>query len=282
MEDVPERWPEWVAFVGGKGELPKGMPPLWKWLLERYASVPETRTVAFQWWLEKIASYGQRKALIESAIRSLSLSPDENPVYTSMKRNIAKSESSVTYRIFSPEKDTVEFFWLKRDSATFAPCPSTYAATVDTSLGNKQVQIPEETGSMIGFLMPKEGKLIFKTVDSATFNQKKGAKKTPGGQRSQGAECGNTSNMQDHQRKAHILHVAGLASDLGPFMLPDAEGAENKERSDRPEHLKDMKHASLCLYMEFLTRLFDARRVGGRRWFLNAIEAAQTNMMVKQ
>jgi hypothetical protein len=276
--DVPERWPEWVAFVEGKGELPKGIPPLWKWLLERYASVPETRTVALQWWLEKIASYGQRKALIESAIRS----PDENPVYRSMKRNIAKSESSVTYRIFSPEKDTVEFFWLKRDSTTFAPCPSTYAAIVDTSLGNKQVQIPEETGSMIGFLMPKEGKLIFKTVDSATFTQKKGAKKAPGGQRSQGAECGNTSNMQDHQRKAHTLHVAGLASDLAPFMLPDAEGAENKERSDRPEHLKDMKHASLCLYLEFLTRLFDARRVGGRRWFLNAIEAAQTNMMVKQ
>ena len=278
-EDMPERWPEWVAFVKGEADLPKGMPPLWKWLLERYAPIPEVRTVALQWWLEKIASYGQRKALIEMAIRAL---PDEGPVYTSMKRNIAKTSSSVTYRIFSPEKDAVEFFWLQQGNSTFTPCPSTFAATVDTSLGNKQVHIPEETGSMIGFLMPKEGKLIFKTVDSATFNQKKGAKKTAGGQRSQGAECGNTSNMQDHQRKAHTLHVAGLASDLAPFMIPDAEGAENKERSDRPEHLKDMKHGALCLYLEFLTRLFDARRIGGRRWFLNAIEAAQTNMMVKQ
>jgi hypothetical protein len=47
-------------------------------------------------------------------------------------------------------------------------------------------------------------------------------------------------------------------------------------------HMKDITHQPLCIYMEFLTRLLDRMRVGGRRWFLSAVEAAQSGLKGKK
>ena len=76
--------------------------------------------------------------------------------------------------------------------------------------------------------------------------------------------------------------AAGRTSDLAPLMLPDEEASWDgvKTRIMRPEHMYDITHQPLCLYMEFLTRLFDAHKVGGAgvRWFLPATTAYYTGM----
>jgi len=67
-------------------------------------------------------------------------------------------------------------------------------------------------------------------------------------------------------------------------MLPDNdEGYDESmavtfKKTGRPYHLKDITHQPLCLYMEFLTRIFDARRLHGRRWFLTAAAATAAGL----
>jgi hypothetical protein len=68
-------------------------------------------------------------------------------------------------------------------------------------------------------------------------------------------------------------------------MIEDADDRwDNKKEAEKrmavlaPIHMKDLTHLPLCLYMEFLARLLDARTVGGKRWFLNAIEASQSGL----
>jgi hypothetical protein len=69
-------------------------------------------------------------------------------------------------------------------------------------------------------------------------------------------------------------------------MLPDADSDYDETTSDakkrtQPTHMKDMSLQPLCLYMEFLTRLLDARHVMDLRWFLSAIEVPQSNLLSK-
>ena len=71
-------------------------------------------------------------------------------------------------------------------------------------------------------------------------------------------------------------------------MLPDSDetwdedGAKKRMAAVQPAHMKDITHQPLCLYMEFLTRILDARRVGDRRWFLSAIEAVRSGLKGKK
>jgi hypothetical protein len=58
-------------------------------------------------------------------------------------------------------------------------------------------------------------------------------------------------------------------------MYPVAAVAAEKKSVARKsfiEETSDMKQSTLCIYLEFICRLMDARRVGGKRWFLNDVE----------
>jgi hypothetical protein len=119
---------------------------------------------------------------------------------------------------------------------------------------------------------------VFKTLDNTK----------PKKHSSIGAECGNTSNLGEHHPRIRMLHAAGLTSELAPFMLPDSDaswdedGAKKRMTSMAPAHMKDITHQPLCLYMEFLARVLDARHVENKRWFLNAIEAVQAGLKGKK
>jgi hypothetical protein len=64
-------------------------------------------------------------------------------------------------------------------------------------------------------------------------------------------------------------------------MLPDSlesfepikAGAKVRMSTTGPEHMRDITHQPLCLYMEFLTRILDAVHLEGKRWYLSPIEA---------
>jgi hypothetical protein len=104
-----------------------------------------------------------------------------------------------------------------------------------------------------------------------------------------GAECGNTSNLGEHHPRVRLLHDAGRSdAALAPFILPDAdsdwnEGVAKKHMAAlKPQHMKDFTHQPLCLYMEFLTRLLDAKKIGGRRWFMTSFESANAGLKSKK
>jgi hypothetical protein len=129
-----------------------------------------------------------------------------------------------------------------------------------------------ETGAYFGFITTKSKKLVFKTLDTKST-------------KTAGAECGNASNLGDHHLRVVALHDAGRkVPELAQLMLEDSneswdeKGAKARMASLKPTHMKDITHQPLCLYIEFLVRLFDARRVDGKRWFLNAVQSSQSGL----
>ena len=276
------KWAEWLAYVntGGKSAFPSSLTStqrIWSWILERYAPVPELRQVALRWWIDKIASYADQRILLELAAAG---AVDEltGGLVEALGSDIFHSGKLVAYRIFNPETNTVDFFSRSADAGAFVPCSSSIAAIVDKSLGNTPVNIATEAGTLLGFIAPKDKRIVFKTLD--TTKEKKHS--------SVGAECGNTSNLGEHHPRIRMLHAAGRASDMAPLMLVDADetwdkaGAKVRMTAIHPEHMKDITHQPLCLYMEFLTRILDARHIGDRRWFLGAIQTVQAKMKGKK
>jgi len=288
-EEVPvesealTKWAGWLAFVNSNGAtgLPAGMSStlrLWTWLLARYAGVPETRQVALRWWFDKLTQAEQR-SLLEIAGATDGGDPIVEGLQVMLSSEIFRSKQLVAFRLFNPETIEVQIF-SKPAVGSWGPATSTVAGIVDKSLGNKAVPIPSGTGSVIGFIAAKQGRTVFKSLD--TTKERKHS--------SVGVECGNTSTLGMHRPGVQALHAAALTSDLAPLMLPDSDESWNEAAAKShmsmvppaPEHLRDLTHQPLCLYLEFLTRLLDARHLGGRRWFLSAVEAMQSGLKGKK
>jgi hypothetical protein len=265
---ILREWNEWVAFVDRRGPLPKKIPStnsLWTWILKRYHDVPEVRTIALRWWFDKLTTFAEKKQLLHAA------TTDEGVLYETLKSDIFKSTKMNVYRIFNPEEASVQFF------CNNAPCASNVVEFVSGRLGSTPVKYPEQTGPLFGFYVRKDDNIVYKTLDTTK----------PMKRSSVGAVCETVSNMGEHRPRVQILHDAGRSSDLASLMLPDDDaswepvekGAKfGADEAGPPFHLKDLTHRPLCLYMEFLTRLFDARRLDGRRWFLNAIESSYSGL----
>jgi hypothetical protein len=264
-----------VAFVDskGRGPLPAKIPAtkkLWIWLLKRYAEIPEVRAVALRWWFDKMATFAEQKILLEAAVT------DEGTLREALKKDIFTSAQYNVYRIFNPEEGGVQY--LCRGTKTgFAPCTSTVEKFIGKQMGVTPIKYLEETGPLFGFIVAKGGDTVFKTLDIT-----KPMKKS-----SSGAVCETVSNMGEHQPRVQLLHEAGRASDMAALMIPDDEASwvpvpkGTKFGADElgpPFHMLDLTQRPLCLYMEFLTRLFDARRLGGKRWFLSAIESSYAGL----
>ena len=265
-------WTDWLAFVNG-GPLPSNIPTtqrLWTWLRDHF-SLPETRGVALRWFYDKACTYGEQKNLIEAALAG------NAELETMLRGEYLKTSSMSSYRLFNPETQVMDYFC--RSGGTYGPCTSMIAGVVEKQLTKAPLKIPEDVGTLVGFLAPKGDRLIFKSLDTTKPMKSKTA----------GAECGNTSNLGEHHPRVRLLHDAGRAdAALAPFILPDSddswsEGVAKKHMAAlKPKHMKDFTHQPLCLYMEFLTRLLDVKKVGGRRWFMSPFESANAGLKSKK
>jgi hypothetical protein len=268
-------WAAWRTFVfnGGLGTpaILKNIQQMWTWLLKRYDVVPELRQVAMRWWFDKVATYAEQRSLLELAV----MNPDaeDSALFTA---DIARSKTVVAYRIFNPDTHMIDFYCVNTEGL-FGPCPSsTLVKELGEILGNNPVK---DTGPLFGFLVSKVGTIVFKTLNQLAATTRK-----------LGAECGNTPNLPEHHPRVRILHAAAAIDPvLGPLMLPDDHAIWDKAAASKRakggsydlQHMEDITQKPLCLYMEFLTRMFDARRLEGKRWFLNAIEANQSGFKSK-
>jgi hypothetical protein len=275
-------WAEWVAYVDGpsRSKLPARLSStqrIWAWLLETYKSVPELRAIAYRWWFEKELNYEEQRSFLEYAV---GLEDPADPIRITADRDIFRNPSLRAYRVFNPATATIDIFRYNKEGAIVLcdPTHDAFRPAIDKGLGNVPIPIGVGTGALFGFLAPKTGRVVFKTLDNTK----------PKKHSSIGAECGNTSNLGEHHPRIRMLHAAGLTSELAPFMLPDSDsswdedGAKKRMTSMAPAHMKDITHQPLCLYMEFLTRVLDARHVENKRWFLNAIEAVQAGLKGKK
>jgi hypothetical protein len=264
--DLMDRWATWLAFVNSNGStgLPAGMSStlrLWAWILARYAGVPETRQVALRWWIDKCTPAEQRTLLETAAPQTEAGDPVVEGLQATLSSEIFRSKQLVSFRLFNPETIEVQIFSKPVAGGSWGPATSTVAGIVDKSLGNTAVPIPAGTGPLIGFIAAKQGRSVFKSLDTTK----------PRKHSSVGVECGNTSTLGMHRPGVQALHAAARSSDLAPLMLPDSDDTWNEAAAKThmaavaPEHLRDLTHQPLCLYLEFLTRILDARHLGPRR-----------------
>lgn len=282
-------WSDWYTWVsgGGAGAIPASVGAglkIWSWILERYAAVPEARTVALRWWFDR-CRYADQRVLLETVAVA---PPADGPLAglaAAVTGDLFRSGPMRAYRIYNPETMGVEYYCYSLAAAaggggppTFTPCDSKIATIIERELNKPPVDPMKSTGPLFGFLAAKKTDVVFKTLD----------KTQPIKPSSVGAECGNTSNLSVHHPRVRILQAVGRDSDLAALMLPDsdeswiAEGAETRKRAGRPEHMKDITHQPLCLYLEFLCRILDARRVAEKRWFLTAAAAATAGLKGKK
>lgn len=271
-------WVDWVHGDGAAATIPASVGAslkIWSWILERYATVPESRVVAMRWWFDR-QNYANQRALLEYTLQH----PEDGPLNVTLRSDLLRSKQVLAYRVYNPETLGVEYFCMSTAAAAdgFAACDSRFAAIVEKELNKPPVNFMDDTGPLFGFMAGKEGSVVFKTLD----------KTQPIKPSSVGAECGNTSNLSVHHPRVRVLHTVGRVSDLKDMMLPDgdddwdAAGADARKKTGRPEHMKDITHQPLCLYMEFLTRILDSRRVNSKRWFLTAAAAATAGLKGKK
>ncbi len=267
-------WTNWYSYVRGNGAAgPASLPVphrLWAWLLNRYAAVPEMQAVALRWWVDH-QDYASQRALLEFATTTTETTEEITALQQTLKRDIFATKQMNAYRIYNPSTMAIELF-CQSAGGDWGSCPSNISALVDKQLGNKPVTYPAETGPLFGFLSAKGEKIFFKTLDTT-----KGKKSS-----TVGAGCINVSNLGEHQPRVRLLHAAARELDpaIAPLMLPDddAAGTADKTAALTPTHLEDMTLQPLCLYMEVLCRLLDARALGGRRWVLDAVAAAHSGL----
>jgi hypothetical protein len=275
------QWEEWYAYVMsmGGGSVPSYMAStmrIWGWILDHYKAVPAATEIALRWWVDRL-TYTERRALLEFSVdRSATESGAIGTLVAILDANIFRTPTMVAYRVYNPDSAEVEV-WCRASTATggWSPCSSAIRPVVEKRLGNDPVPLASVAGTIVGFMAPKKGRLVFKTLDTSKVRK----------QSTVGAECGNVTNLGEHRPRVKLLHEAGRSvADLAGLMLPDEEtthdvaGARSRMDAMKPTHLHDLTHQPLCTYMEFLARLMDQAGVGRRRWFLGPIEAANSGL----
>ena len=284
--ELMSRFNEWIGYVTGgynTRELPAYLPKtqrIWKWILERFAAVPETAAVAARWWFEKVLSYKEQRTFLEMA---LAIEDPADPIRVVTDRDVFRNPSLRAYRIYNPSTSSIDLF-RRNSSGAIVQCAEggdMYRPIIEKGLAMKPTEIPADTGALLGFLASKTDQVIFKTldIDKVLKTDKK---------KYVGAECGGVSNMPEHRPRVQLLHAAARDSDLAALIIDDDDaswdesGAKKRMADFTIDHLKDITHQPLCLYMEVLARLLDAHHVGGKRWFLDGIEGVLSGIKGKK
>jgi hypothetical protein len=295
LTEVLDRLKKWVLYVDApdkeKAKIPSYLSStarIWNWILTQFKGMPAVRTVAYRWWMDHVPTYGERRGLLEYAL--LNIPPPGSKVslvYSALMKafqsDIFISTTSLAYRIYNPSTGEVEYMCRGvKSSGAFIPCSSEIRKVLAEKMKGKAAAIPTDAGPLMGFIVPKGGGMVFKTLDMAKIAAAKR-------QSYVGAECGNVSNLGEHHPRVRILHAAARRlTELAPYIIPDGDDDwESEGKGDRMSslditHMKDITHQPLCIYMEFLTRLLEEIHLDGRRWFLSPVESALSGLKGKK
>jgi hypothetical protein len=113
------------------------------------------------------------------------------------------------------------------------------------------------TGEPYGFIVPKNGDIVFKTAEPPN----------EGGKIGRGKECGNVSTMTGHIANlvqiGDILKAAGKTDfDLNRGIILGTRKIKNSTRA--------------CTLLDILIRYLDADNVQAKRWFFRPVQAFYT------
>jgi hypothetical protein len=110
------------------------------------------------------------------------------------------------------------------------------------------------TGDPYGFMVPKNGDVVFKTAEPPY----------EGGKVGRGKECGNVSTMTGHISNLVVIGDVLKAAGKTDFEL-------NRGTILGTRRIKNSTRA--CTLMDLLIRYLDADKVQGKRWFFRPVQA---------
>lgn len=259
------KWTEWRAYVNGaKVPFPLSSEfALWSWILPHFTRVPTVRLVALQWWIDTLSF---------DDIKLLFMWGGDEDIQRILQPFVFKSAAATYIRIFNPSTFEVEAI----DAATGVPAPPNLANAIKDKL-QRPLKVPTKTnligdmGGMFGFCAPapkEAGKLVYKSLFLKEIQ-------TMANPRITGAACILVSNRAAHTVRIAHLHEAGAGESFAPLLLTELKPSP-PQVGPNPTDIGHLTHKRLCLYMEFLTRLYESVGVNGKHWFLDAVRAVDS------
>jgi len=283
-----------ISEASGKINAPMGFPQEafngWRWVFHRFGLLDETIPLACRWWMDNIWTAKERGAMLnEWTLRDI----ESEEIYAKTFRPVELFKGTIKgYMLIDTELKT---FCLGEGDEKPSACSELYKPYVLAATGKPINRASlDDMAAVYGFLTLKKGDVVFKSVDMLTG--KLG-----------GAECANTSNLGPHRlliRKLQTL-IRTLYPADDPFVLrllddkEDTKPAEelSKERKEAVkkrydpsakakhpdydfEHVDDLSRLQICPYMEFLLRILDMKRAGGKRWFLSLVDSVRAGIKI--
>ena len=154
-------------------------------------------------------------------------------------------------RFMNPKNGEIEFMCESGE-----PCVK---AIIDNIKRDKNILSVNNktTGRIYGFIVPKNGDVVFKTAEPPEESGKIG----------RGKECGNVSTMTGHITNlveiGDILKANGKSDfDLNRGIIVGTRKIKNSTRA--------------CTLLDLLIRFLDADKIQGKRWFFRPVQAQYT------
>ena len=275
-----------LAKTGAADTIKLWNPPLseklyqlkpWGWLLFHFRNVPEIRIFASDFWVDRAWTPNERKAVLERIIREGAAKFPVDMI-NSLKKDMFKFGETAGFKWVNTENaEPVESVCLEKGQ--FGICPTSYEKLIAGKM-DKPIDFKSGTGNWVGFLIPRKDKtIVFKTLDKSTTKKYTGAL---------GSDCTVASDLGGHRGRVREIQnlVKSLQPDLAPLMMDDTlvagKATDKTKRKGQQEvvinHIDDFSHLYICIYIEALLKILDAKKSGGVRWYLNAVEGARAGL----
>ena len=257
----------------------------WRWLIYHFRTLRETELTACRWWMDSKWSPAARLAVLK---RWYSVAPAGDEVEY---RALLTSDTydGAVKGFLAVQEGKLRTFCVPPGDTITENCIA-YKASIDKALPPVVKRYTKtEMGDLYGMMSPEGSAAVFKTVHIGVGTL-------------HGAFCANATNTSQSLPRIQIIQAAAralcekedpllsLLLDDTHIKMPPEDAGDNKARksavADRYipgkkqsaltlTKIYDLSKAQWCPYMEFLLRIMDSKRVGGRRWFLSLVEHAR-------
>ena len=251
----------------------------WGWLLFHFRKIPDIRRAAAAFWVDRAWTAAERKLVLERIVMEGKAKFNKDMV-AALDKDLFVLEQISGFKLINVQSFALESYCLENGS--IGTCPSSYDALINTKMG-KAVDIKTDAGDLFGFLVPrKDNTIVFKTLDKNNSKRISGAV---------GADCSVASDLTGHRGRVRDIQtiIRRISPELRDLTINDEDSDAARNKDGRPkrqkdndfQHIDDLSHIFVCIYMESLLRLMDYKKYGGLRWFLNAVEAERAGLKAR-
>ena len=262
---------EWTA--------PPNSPPsasAWGWLLYHFHKIPEIRMAALKYWVDSGFTPEQRKQISEKILLE-GTDKFKPELFDALKSDLFITKDIKGFEFMNNMTFNLESYCLLKDVVGL--CPGSFKSIINKELG-EPVDVKSGTGDIFGFLVPrKDNAIIFKTLDKINSKRVMGAV---------GSDCSLASDLGGHRGRIHSIQdiIRSSIPELIPFIISDekrekkkkSEGRQERQLANEFNHIEDLSHIYVCIYMETLLRVMDLKKCLGLRWFLNSVETVRAGL----